>query len=162
MSIQDLSKEKNYFIELTANLDIFSNRKNNFFKEYHIYLNSALRLVESKFPPEAYEWIGVAAACVDGSATVDEVKDTQNDIYVYRKNILGLNEISIEPSSELDALTLLFLFCVEHADDEYGINCSIKSSVIQAIDEFSTIFIEAFENGENLVLQLHRAFGMPE
>jgi hypothetical protein len=160
MKIQDFKQEKKHFISQTENLNIFLNGSGNFYKEYHRYLNSALLIIKDKFPPEAQKWIAVGLACENGSATYDDVKTTQMEIYDYREKFLGLNDVSIDPSSEADALSKLFLFCVEHADDENGVNCSVKTSVIQAIDEFSTIFIETFGNAENLVGQLRSSFGV--
>ncbi len=153
----DYSSERSEFIRLTSNMNIFLNKNGNFYAEYHLFLANSLLLILDRFPSFVRGWWEVARRCADKDATLDEIREVRAEIIEFRKQQLGLDGFSEEVMNEVDAMTVLFFFALEH-QDENGINCNVPTSVVQAIDEFTMVFIEFFGFGKRLAIILSESF----
>jgi hypothetical protein len=135
------------------------------FNQYHQFLLSALELLikEKNFPAKANEWIDAARACLDRKISLEDARKIQEEIKGYKIKLQKSGDSFEEGGSEEFVIAELLQFAVEHPDDERrvdtrGTDISNGTGLVQAIDEFSLLFIEYFGRGSDLVRLLKESF----
>lgn len=147
-SIENYKEDADLFARKTAMLKITDGSDQ--FIEYHKYILESLNMIKEFFPSKAHAWYQASMDCMSRSISVADAKKIGAEIRAYRLNVLGANNHMPDVKNQAEALTYLFQFAVEHPDDEYRLNTT-GISLVQAIDEYSFLYIRFFGRGENLV-----------
>lgn len=154
--MENFREEAQYFIEQTAKMNIFATAGTEAYACYREFIIKALTLLESELEEPFSKWLNTFQITSGRATTSAQLAETRKAIEEYRCQQLGLNNFGVLRTGANDALTVLFMFAFE--DWPSNPETLAKTSIIQAIDEFSSTYIEFFGNGIELVRILKNCF----
>ncbi len=156
--MEDFGKEHEYFVHQTAKLDVFAASGAQAYACFRKFVVGALTLLNSEMDEVIAAWLPTARLAADGRASSEQLANARRLVEQYRQSELGLFAFSEPRIGKCDALTVLFMFALEdwpkHPESE------AKTNIVQAIDEFSSLYIEFFGRGRELVQVLRSCFGV--
>jgi hypothetical protein len=156
--MEDFEQEQAYFDGQTAKMDIFAVSETEAYAHYRAFVLKALALLPEAQESPFAQWLASARLAMRREATVGQLAAARKSVEEYRQQHLGLKSFTGPRVDGRDALSVLFMFAL----DDWPSNpaTQTKTSIVQAIDEFSSLYIEFFAHGRELVQVLKQCFGV--
>lgn len=152
----DKDLEQELFDAQAANLDIFASTGCGAYASFRLFEYKALLHLRSEFGPEFLEWLGATEQASKNGVSLQGLRTTREEIIKYRERHLRLKGFAMERQSSVDALTILFLLCLQDWPQKpEGVP---RSNIVQGIDEFAATYIEFFGRSEKLIAELKCQF----
>lgn len=155
--MENFEQEQVYFDEQTAKMNIFVRAKSEAYARYREFGFGALALLPEVNETPFVKWLPFARLAARRQTEDDQLAIARKSIDAYRKQI-GLNNFSEPRINKQDALSVLFMFALEDWPNEP--DTQAVTNVVQAIDEFSSLYIEFFGGGAGLVQTLKKCFDL--
>lgn len=154
----DFEQEQTYFDEQTAKMDIFAGAGSEAYARYREFVCKALTLIPEGQESPFVTWLPSAQLAARREAKVEQLTAARKSVEEYRQQQLGLTSFAGPRVNKQDALSVLFMFALEDWPSEPA--SQARTSIVQAIDEFSSLYIEFFGHGRVLVQVLRECFGI--
>lgn len=154
----DREQEQDFFVSQTAHLDIFLKSGEQAYSRFRLFQYDSLMLLRNQFESKFIEWLPVLERASLNQETEGRLKEVREEIVEYRKKNLGLKTFGPDRENATDALTVLFLLCLESWPERPEATADV--SIAQCIDEFATTYIEFFGNSKCLLENLKHRFEM--
>lgn len=156
--MEDFEEEQDYFVRQTAKMDVFATSGAEAYACFRKFVLEALMRLNSEMDQVVVTWLPTAHLAANRSATAEQLANARELVEQYRQSQLRLSTFSEPRTGKADALTVLFMFAFEdwpeHPESE------AKTNIVQAIDEFSSLYIEFFGRGRELVQVLKSCFNV--
>ena len=152
----DISRERTLFITQTANLDIFKRPRAETYYEFRLFQVAAIESLSHHFDEACSKWAKNARKTLDKSDKNLTQERNIEEIEDYRKANLGLDYFGPDQFGKMDALTTLLRLALEEWPSDPA--AESEASIVQGIDEFSSIFIVNFGESESLLRIFKESF----
>ena len=156
--MEDFEEEQDYFVRQTAKMDVFATSGAEAYACFRKFVFEALARLNSEMDQLVATWLPTARLAANRRATPEQLASARELVEQYRKSQLRLSTFSEPRTGKGDALTVLFMFALEdwpeHPESE------AETNIVQAIDEFSSLYIEYFGRGKELVQILKSCFNV--
>lgn len=154
----DFENEQAYFVDQTAKMNIFATAGARAYACYREFVSKALALLPEQRESPFSHWLTISDRAARGEAEAEELAVARTSVIAYRERELGLESFGPQRTSRNDALSVLFMFSLE--DWLSKPETQARTNIVQSIDEFSSMFIEFFGRGRELVELLKESFGI--
>lgn len=137
------------FCDATADLDFLRAGVANAYIKFRHYIFAALKVILSELPEVFSDWHENAVILLKSNHDNARFSEMSEQVISYRKTVLHLSIFSPSCKNNIEAATVLFMFAFEKWEDTPELLS--QPSIIQGIDEFSTLVIEFFGKADLLV-----------
>ncbi|SMC18264.1 hypothetical protein SAMN02745857_00512 [Andreprevotia lacus DSM 23236] len=156
MSEFDREQEQEIFVAETASLDVFAKVGEQAYARFRLFEYDSLMLLRSHFTSEFMKWLPIIELASTNQAASEQLMWARDEILKFREQYLGLKAFGPDRESAEDALTILFLLCLESWPQRP--EAVAKTTIVQGVDEFATTFIEFYGRSKSLLEALKQRF----